>query len=122
MSRSGQNFQAASDRINHTRGEPSSFSAGTYQDPNGWSGGNEAEGYNTSSGYTAGTSNRLEKVSSGSGNVFEALGRWSDAVKLMSANMDRSLLCDFFSNSETKMLTFSSYHEIEMLVQLFWRK
>eukprot|EP00291_Cryptomonas_curvata_P015126 CAMPEP_0172152210 /NCGR_PEP_ID=MMETSP1050-20130122/704_1 /TAXON_ID=233186 /ORGANISM="Cryptomonas curvata, Strain CCAP979/52" /LENGTH=783 /DNA_ID=CAMNT_0012820493 /DNA_START=68 /DNA_END=2419 /DNA_ORIENTATION=- len=89
LSKSGQNFQTASDRINHARGDPSSFSAGTYQDPNGWSGGNEAEGYNTSSGFTAGTSNRLEEFSSGSGNVFGALGRWSDAVKLMSANIDR---------------------------------
>ncbi len=108
--RSGQNFQAASDRINQTRGDPSSFSAGPHQDLNGWSGCNEAEGYNTSSGYTAAGSNRLEEVSSGSGNVFEALGRWSDAVKLMSATMDRYLhsyfLRRFFSSSEIEMLKF----------------
>jgi hypothetical protein len=87
LSRSGQNLQAASDRINHTRGDP----AAPYQDPIGWSGGNEAEGYNTGPGFTTSTSTRLEAVSSGSGNVFEALGRWSDVVKLMSANMDRYL-------------------------------
>ncbi len=84
MSRGIQNSLSASDRIK--RGDSSSFSAGPYQDANG---GNEADGYHSSLGFTAGASNRLEAVSPSSGNIFEALGRWSDAVKLMSTNMDR---------------------------------
>ena len=97
-SRGAQNFVSASDRINHARGDLSNCS---YQDANGLSGGgNETEGCNTSSGFAASTSNKLEEVSPSCGNVFEALGRWSDAIKLMSSNLDRCNHCFFWSSEE----------------------
>jgi hypothetical protein len=50
----------------------------------------EAEGSNGNSGPGKHVSNKFEDVSS-SGNIFEAIGRWGDAVRIMSSSLER---CD----------------------------
>ncbi len=63
------------------------------QDQNGWNGIGEAEEQSSHSATGQNSSVKVDDVTD-SPNVFEAIGRWSNAVKLMSASLDRQYSFD----------------------------
>ena len=85
--RSGQGGNP--DRANyHGGGFPSHSSTGRHQDHAGLSGSGEAEDPGVSKATGQSTQGHGEDGSN-SLNVFEAIGRWADAVKIMSKSLDR---------------------------------